>query len=330
MNNPRPLPMTAFDVGAAITQPFRLPGGRNFLIRLVLWSTALLLLVYFAFGRQFIGAYIEMFQSLSALEAGGDAESPEAIMAAMKPMMSIMGTAFLLWIFSWVLMVSTETAMHKNILHGTDHGVFPLRFGADELRVMLAQFVVALITYGVMMVGYFVFAILAVMAGAGAQAGGAAVGGIAGLLALFAFIAMMSGALLAVIKLSPAAALSVRDGNIRTVEGWKATYKRFWPMFGSFLIVGVGGYVVMAVIMTVAMMMVFAGISDMGGLQDVSNEEALATFLEAMKKPGVMIPLVISLMLYVACTILWYLCFWGIPNYAAQLDAQERGLTAKF
>lgn len=325
MTNQRPAPTISFDVGAAITQPFKLPGGRNFLIRLVLWSTALLLLVYFIFGRQFIGAYIEMFQNMAALE-GTNSEDPAAVMEAMGPMMSIMGTAFLLWIFSWALMISTETAMHKNIFRGTDHGVFPLRFGRDELRVLLAQFVVGLISYGVMMVGYFVFAILAVLAAAGAQGGGAAVGGIAALFAFFAFIAMMGGALLAVIKLGPAAALSVRDGDIRTIEGWKATYKRFWPMLGSYLIVGVAGYIAMIILMTLMMFLIFAGISDVSGLQDLSDDQALAAFLEAMKKPGVIIPLVIGLMLYVAFTILWYLCFWGIPNYAAQLDAQERGL----
>lgn len=330
MKNQQPAPKTSFDVGAAITQPFRLPGGRNFLIRLVLWSTALLLLVYFTFGRQFLGAYIEMFKSIAELDASGSAEDPEALMAAMEPMMSIMGTAFFLWIFSWALMVATETAMHKNILHGIDHGVFPLRFGRFELRVLLAQFIVAIISYGVMIVGYIVFIIFAVMAGVGAQSGGAAVGGIAGLFAFAALIAMMAATLMAVIKLSPAAALSVRDDDIRTIEGWKATYKRFWPMFGSYLIVGVGGYVVLMVIMTIAMIMVFAGISDVAGLQDLSDEQALAAFLEAMQRPGIIIPLVISLMAYVAFTILWYLCFWGIPNYAAQLDAQERGSSSQF
>jgi len=326
MRNTGPSTIASFDVGAAITQPFRLPGGRNFLIRLVLWATALLLLIYFTFGRQFIGAYVEMFQSLMALESGGQAEDPEAVMAAMKPIMSIMGTAFLLWIFSWSLMIATETAMHKNIFHGIDHGVFPLRFGKFELRVMLAQFVVGLIIYGVMMVGYIVFAILAVMAGFGAQSGGAAIGGIVGLLAFFAFLAMMGATFLTTIKLSPAAALSVRDDDVRIVEGWKATHKRFWPMFGSYLIVGIAGYILMIVIMTIAMVAIFAGIADMGSLQDLSNEEALSTFMGAMQKPGVMIPLVISLMLYVAFTILWYLCFWGIPNYAAQLDGQDRRL----
>lgn len=330
MTQSRPSPKIPFDVGAAVTQPFKLPGGRNFLIRLVLWSTALFLLVYFFFGRQFIGAYIELFQNLSALDTSGEMEDPEAVMALMEPMTSIMGMTFLLWIFSWALMVATETAMHKNILRGTDHGIFPLRFGVAELRVMLAQFIVGMISNGVMMGGYIVFGICAVIAAAGAQSGVAAIGVIGGILAFIAFIAMMGALLVTVIKLSPAAALSVRDDDIRMVEGWKATYKRFWPMFGSYLIVGVAGYIVMIIVMVIAAIMIFAGISDVSGLQDLSDEQALAALVDAMKKPSVMIPLVISLMVYVAVTILWYLCFWGIPNYAAQLDAQERGSPQTF
>ncbi|MEP3892025.1 MAG: hypothetical protein ABJN69_16330 [Hellea sp.] len=330
MKHQRPSPKIPFDVGAAITQPFNLPGGKNFLIRLVLWATALLLLVYFAFGRQFIGAYIELFQNLATLDTSGEMEDPEAVMALMEPMRSIMGTAMLLWIFSWGVMVATETAMHKNIFRGTDHGIFPLRFGVAELRVALAQLVVSFISYGVMMIGYIVLIIFAVIASVGVQNGGAVIGVIGGILAFIAFIAMIGASLLAVIKLSPAAALSVRDDDVRVLEGWKATYKRFWLMFGSFLIVGIGGYIVLIIIMVIASIAVFAGMADISGLQDLSDEQAFAAFVDAMKKPGVMIPLIISLMVYVAAMILWYLCFWGIPNYAAQLDAQEQGSPKDF
>jgi len=321
MNTPAPH-RVKFDVGVAISQPFRLPGGRNFLIRLILWTTALLLLVYFFFGRALIAGYFEAIQNFVAL---GDTEDPEAVIAAMAPLMKASGSVFLLMICSWVVMAMSETAFHKHIFRGTDFGVFPLRFGSDEARVMLAQFVVWIILYGVFMVSYLVIillgAVMAAMSGAGG--GGGAAAGLFGLLVLLGFFLMIAMCVIAFIRLAPAAALSVRDGAVRTVEGWKITRGRVGPLFGSYLIVGVVGYFAIFIVSMVGAILTFSNISGLDALPDDDPAAALEALAQAIDTPQIMIPLVLSVMAYVAVVTLWQVSFWGIANYAAQLDSAE-------
>lgn len=312
-----------FNIGSAITVPLNMPGGRNFLTRLLLWGSALLLFSYFFFGRSIVSAYVSMFQKVIELEASGN-EDPAVIVEAIAPLFSAMGSLFLLSIIAWVIMACIETAMHKNIFRGTDHGVIPLRLGKDELRVMLAQFVVYLICMGVYFAAYFAL-IFIVLLGAGlAQAAGgigAALAGIIGILGIFGFF----GAILyALARLAPAAAMSVRDNDIRTVEGWKLTKGRIGPVIGSYIIVFIVGYVCLMIISTIGFGLIFAS-GDLGSLfgelGGSSNPEEIWTKIgAAFKTPRVMIPLVITLMLTTVFMLVWYMCYWGVANYIVQMD----------
>ena len=320
---------TQFNISTAISQPFKLPGGPRFLIKLLLWTAGLFLLVYSVFGTQFVSAYIEMFRNILELENSGAMQDEAAAMGAiMGPMMSIMGLATLIWFLSIFIVVSAETAFHKNIFRGTDHKIFPLRFGKDELRVLVARLVVGIICYAAMMAGYFIFIMLVVVAGVSAQAAGglAVIFGILGFLALFA---TFGAALLILVRLSPAAALSVRNDDIRTVEGWKITKNKFWPMIASYLIVGVAGYIIMSAFSMLGFFAMFADGSFfvlMSEIDETSDPaEVFRKFGDMFRRPTVFIPLMIIGALYTIGTVLWYMCFWGIPNYAAQLDALEKG-----
>jgi hypothetical protein len=321
---------TQFNISTAISQPFRMPGGKRFLIKLLLWTAALFLLIYGIFGKQFISAYIEMFQNIIELEKSGalDEDDAAAIGAIMGPMMSIMGLATLIWMLSLAVMISAETAFHKNIFRGTDHGIFPLRFGKDELRVLLARLIVGIICYGVFFAAYIVAIALFVMAATMAEAPGGAAA-LFGLIGFLAFLAMMGFTLFILVRFSPAAALSVRDDDIRTIEGWKATKNKFWPMIACYLIVGFAGYIILSVFMTFGVFAIFADGSLIELFSSFEGAEDPAVIFgqigDAFKRPTILIPLLIISVLYMIGTLLWYFCFWGIPSYAAQLDALETG-----
>lgn len=317
-----------FDIGEAMTQPFRLPGGKGLLLKLVLWGTVLLSISYLIFGRAILGAYFDMFGKMMALEGAAN-DDPAAIMEVMGPMYSIMGWGVLLSILGWAVMASIETAMHRNIFRPhLKTGFFPLRFGKDELRVMLAQLVVYVICTGIYIVGYIIgFILILIVAVLGESVGGAGAA-LGVLLTIFVVIALIIAALYVLARLSPAAALSVRDEDIRTVEGWRVTKGQIWPLIGSYLIVGVVGNIIISVVMMVGMVAVLATanlpslFSELEGNEDPSV--AIDQLSTAFSTPSVLIPLILTLFIISAAGLIWYMAYWGIANYVVQLDTQKQ------
>ena len=49
-----------YDMQKSITRPWQAPGGKGFLIRVLLWGAALYLFVFFFFGRGLLEAYMDM------------------------------------------------------------------------------------------------------------------------------------------------------------------------------------------------------------------------------------------------------------------------------
>ena len=307
-----------YDFGQAITRPWHLPGGRSFLFRLVIWGAALILLVYAVFGRKMIGAYGEFLTLSFQIE---DQSDPAAVSEMMNAMWGMMGSAMFVGILAWLVAISIETAMHKNAFHGTDHGMLPLRFGQTELHVLLVQLVVFLVIGAVYLGGIF---ILFLLIGLGAAAGGG-VAALMGLLALIGMFAWFVGLLLVAVRLAPAASMTVRDGTIRIFEAWSMTKPHFWPMLGSYLVVGVIGYIIIYIIMIVVVVAAFGNadfISVMSGLSEDEPERVFSALGEQMKSPRVFIPLVIGTVIYGFATLLWYIHLWGVGNYASWIDDQ--------
>ena len=253
MAKEKPVFTHKFDIGDAMATPWNMPGGKNFLVRIVLWGTALMLLCYAIFGRKFISTYAD-FLIASADMQNADTD---AMGEATKEMMSQMGGLFasmaLMSLFVWMVMISVETAMHKNVFRGTDHGAFPLRFGRDELRVLLAQLVIFVIVFLVYILFVVLIGVLFGVLMVGASAAGAGMGALIGIVAFIAIIAF--GVLLVrlVQGWGPAAAMSVRDDKQRIFDGWPLVKGRNWPVFGTFLVVGLLGYILIYVIMIIGL-----------------------------------------------------------------------------
>ena len=327
MAKEKPVFTHKFDIGDAMATPWNMPGGKNFLMRIVLWGTALMLLSYAIFGRKFISAYADFLIASTEMQNAG----ADAMGEATKEMMSQMGGLFasmaLMSLFTWMVMISVETAMHKNVFRGTDHGAFPLRFGRDEVRVLLAQLVVFVIVFIVYMLFAFLLVFLVVVM-AGMAGGSGAVGALVGIIAFVAVIAFFVLLVRLMQGWGPAAAMSVRDDKQRIFDGWPLVQGRNWPVFGTFLVVGLLGYILIYVIMIIGMFAAFGNmdfLTAMSGL-DSDPEALFATMGEAVKTPRVMIPLVLFTILYMLAAMLWYLHIWGISNYIVQLDSKEKGL----
>ena len=324
MAKQKPVFAQQFNTTEAMSVPFNMPGGRNFLLRLIGWGAALFLLVYAVFGRSIFGNYKEFL--IASMELDQTNPDPEAAIALMEQLGDMLWPALLLSLFAWVIMAAIETAMHKNVFRGTDHGVFPLRFGKDEMRVMIAQFVLAL-----SMMGVYILVVIAVVIMATLTA---ALGAITPVLAVIGGLATFAGTIFLFglliyfcLSVAPAAAMSVRDEKQYLYEGRKITKGRGWPLFGTYLVVAVVGYIGIYIIMLLGAYLAFGDMQAIAALSglDVENPRELFDRMgEMLNTPKVKITLVIFTIAYFVALMVWYLCFWGVANYAAQLDAREK------
>ncbi len=311
-------PKVPFDFGHAITRPWHLPGGRNLLFRILIWGAALFLLIYAVFGRQFISAYGEFLQFAMVVEQTDD---PEMVAEMLGKMSGFMGAAFLVGILAWFVSIAMETAMHKNAFRGADHGKLPLRFGKDELKVLVVQLIVFVLFFAIYFGGFLVFALLLGLATAGS--GAAAIGGI---LAFLGFFLWIGGMIMVGVRLAPAASMSIRDNDIKIFEAWKLSKPYMWPMIGAYLVVIILGYIVIYAVMLFVIIAAFGNADFLTAFSGVSQEDPEALFAalgEQLQSPRVFIPLVIGTMIYVCVMMLWYLHLWGIGNYVTYLDSQD-------
>jgi len=311
-----------YDTQESLITPWKLPGGRSFLIRVLLWGTALILLSYFFFGRGIISAYMDFIRDAAAFESiDADSEAIESLQV-FSSLGKLLGSLFLVSVFTWALNVSIETAMHKNIFFGVNKGLFPLRFGRDEGRVMLTQFVIFLSAIGLYIGGLILMIIISAI--------GAALGSAAailfGILSFFVFLAVLVFMIMMLTRLAPAAAYGIKHGRLVIFDMWKKTKGYGWNIFGSYLIVGVCGYVVLMIVMYSGVFIVFGDMAISGlFVGDVPDDPdaIFSAISETFNKPAVKVSLGLFMIIYIAVQLLYALHLWGAGNYAARYISEK-------
>jgi hypothetical protein len=132
-------------------------------------------------------------------------------------------------------------AVMRAVLRPNDKGFGYLKFGGDEIRMILMMIVMFFVWIGVGIAVFVVMMILGLVVGLATGAANAAGGGgaaavtglLTGLIALvltvglFAWIAT---------RLSLAAPMTFAEGRVRIFESWKATEGKFWPMLGAYVL----------------------------------------------------------------------------------------------
>lgn len=321
-----------FDFGAAVTQIFNLPGGKSYLFRALGFGTLILLAAFLLLGIPIIKAYIAMFQGMVAMDTTSglsDSEEMAAVFAAMGPMFSAVGWFTLLYVIQFGTYIAIETALYRNIIRGEDKGLFPLRFGIDEFKVLATRIVVAIILYAVLMVGYFGSAIFGAIAfGLGSAANSTALFAVIGLLVALLFLALIGGLIYVFIRLAPSAAFSVRDVDFTPVGSWATMKTYFWPTFGAVLTVGVVGYVVILIfsILAFGLLMSASGIIPaLMSLEDtLTDAPDFDPILQTLTSPGFVVPAVLVTAIATFLGFLYYGAIWSIWGYVAKLTDPRR------
>lgn len=214
----------------------------------------------------------------------------------------------------------------------------PLRFGADELR-LLGVNLIFIAFWCIAWIFVSVFFALAAVGGAGlvAAGDGSVWSGLgAGLLGFVVFVALAFLAIWLCIKFAAAPAMTINEQRFRLFESFKATRGIVGWMFLSYLVLIVififGG----TLMSTMQWIVGFAGLATAGEAIDQlaaadpdSAEQIFAILGDAMSEPGVIAAVVLLVLLQVAFQILADGLWHGIGAYAAVRHSGEDAAVAE-
>ena len=127
-------------------------------------------------------------------------------------------------------------AVYRAVLRPTDKGFGRLRLGADELRMVVVWIALGLI----LMVSTIVLVVIAVLAAGmiAAATGGKGAGATAAIIlaVIAAYAAALAFALWLGVRLSLAGPMTFAERRVRLFASWGLTRRRFWSLFGCYLL----------------------------------------------------------------------------------------------
>ena len=308
--------MNAFKFEHAVTQAFRTSGGKQFGWRLIFWTTAALTIVSLITWPMIMPYYGELLainqQNMQAILGG---EPNIVSSSAMNQLMLKMAPTYgLLMLGYWLTWVACEAALHRKVLNNSEAPRQPLRLGQDELRVWLAQLGV----FG-LIIAIYVFGLLALMLIIGIFAAVAPfLGVLIGVVGVIAYICLL---LLASVRLAPAAGLSIANNKTHVLAAKDLTKGRFWTLLPAYIVVFIGGYILMSVIMMFGVGLVTGNpdfVMTMSGLGTDDPEEVMAAAAQRLKNPLWMLVGILSMIAYCAAYALWMVSLIGISSHAVK------------
>jgi len=172
---------------------------------------------------------------------------------------------------------------------------FTLRFGADEFRMIGVGFCWFLFMVGVMLVTVLL-----------------------GMIIIGFIVGPVLGVFLAV-RLSPAAALTIRDRKLTFFDAWAVTKGRFWPMFGGFLVIMIAFGIINQVLQSVVMGGLMTSLLPEFQALEASGIEDPADFFAILLSPIVLGTVgAMYFLMYIMQSFVMY-AMAGIPGLAAQI-----------
>jgi hypothetical protein len=264
-----------FNFGNALMHFNRTGGPKGFLWKFVLGYAGLSLLIQlisYWFQAPIYALYYRIFT-----EGGGDISAylPEINAVSMRAnlvSLFVLPFALLLW-------VMFEAASQRRYMRGE---AFRLRLGADEGRI----FVVGLFWVMLAIGGYIGLLFLIIIPALLGMAFGPVVSGI---LVLIGLLAGMALALWFFARFSPASAMTIRDGQIRFFEAWRATRGRGLALVGIVLV----QWLLMALLMGIPLAIgAVIGVTQLGPLF-ADGAPSWEVLTGAMTAPGFWVPMLV-------------------------------------
>ncbi len=291
-----------FSFDNAAFHMFRTEGPGGFIWKYLI-AYGLVIFVFAAISMLMMGPLFSAYGEMMAAAVNGasEQEMDTIIMDALLANVGQLALGYIAsLIFGVVFWAAFEAAIQRRYVR--DEG-FGLRFGGDELRLIVVGLIWIAMLIGGMIVSQLAIMglILPVVSIASENPM------LIGLWGFVVVLAVMVLWLVMLIRLSAASALTIRDRKIHFFASWSVTKGRFWPMLGAYLIL----LLILGTVVTVIYMLGFGVIVaamipafEASGGAEPDPEALIAMFTS----PAVIVGLVI-----------WYcvlLLFQGFSGYA--------------
>lgn len=175
-------------------------------------------------------------------------------------------------VLALLMWAALEAASQRRYMRGDG---FAIRLGGDEARLLAVGFLWFVTFVALYILAIIVFMVPAALVGVAASSGDGTGAGIAFVLMLIFTLAIWAGFIWICARLSPAAAMTIRDRKIRFLSAWRVTKGRVWTLIGSWLLlwlIACGVFLVLYLVMVgVGMAMFLPALTG-----DVSEAEVLA------------------------------------------------------
>lgn len=305
---------TPYDFIQSITQPYQSRDG--FVWRVVILMAALFSVVMIITFPMIYTEYGQILdinkQNMQDILSGRQADYSSEILAIYA---SVWRPYTVMTVFSLLIPIVAETALHRKNLLGVEKQTLPLRFAWPEIRTFIAMLGVWLLAFigyflGVLALG-FVAAIFAII-----SKGLAAVIFVLGIVFVLGFWLWLS------IRLAPASALSLHQDKLHVLKAKDITKGRFWPMLGSYAFIFFFGYIILITVISLLMMLLFGDaqiLSSVNGFGEDVPSEQLKAMAEQLQSPFKKIIGVVALVVYFTVVSIWFLMFSGVGTYAVKL-----------
>ncbi|ESQ91727.1 hypothetical protein ABAC460_05145 [Asticcacaulis sp. AC460] len=225
------------------------------------WGLVFLVANIVGFGALIFFA-LPTFVQLFSMSAAPD----PAVMSGL--MLSLIPPYLIMFVVIGVSGAVVSCAVFRAALTDEKPGFGYLRFGGDELRMILIHIIYVLLFLGV----YAALAIVGVALGAGFSLIDEDLMPLGVLIAIVAIIAGIGLMIWLMIRLSLFSVQSFDEKRINLFGSWKLTKGNFWSLFGGYLLAWLLAVVVETVVMTVVwfflIMLMFA---NMGAWQQMAN-----------------------------------------------------------
>lgn len=264
--------MADFSVSDAAFAGFRFIKEKP--LTILVWAVAYVVLMVVLFGVFFAlagAAFLPLISNPQAFE-----NNPQQFLQSLP---GLFGAIAVFAVVGTLAGGVVYAAVYRAFLRPEEGGLGYFRFGADELRLLGAYFLLLLLYLGVSIVGAVPVAGLAV--------GGGEIGqGLSGLLNLVKFCLLAWGA----VRLSLALPATFATRRIALGESWRLTKGQFWKLTGAYLLAGA---MLFAAYIAVVVLIVGIGGAAFAGLAAGANPaQVLTTSIPLLIALGLVYPVV--------------------------------------
>lgn len=256
----------AFSATDAVFEGFRVVRRKP--MTLVWWS--LFYMVVMALAMAVIGgSLIRLVNAAEALEAAGGTPSPEDFMPLLQLYMGVFAVVLPISLAAGAVVYA---AVSRAVLRPEDSRFGYLRFGMDEVRVLVVTVAVGLM---LMLLGGLSFTLVGVVGGLAASLEAPWLWLVAVLLGLGAIAALIWLA----VRLCLAVPITVGERRIAVLDSFRLTRGRFWPLLGMAILAGVLSLVVglLGSLVLTPLQFVTGGMTRLQDLEGAALAEILQT-----------------------------------------------------